>query len=175
MVRKEINPDELQRLTDVFRQLGADDPVGFARSELSEGINQLAHFVFLKQAWENIKDEEDTSWIGQYINFGKTENAANTFWGRLSSALERMRDKGVANEDIAAVVQTMQYLLLGSLCNQLDDCEASSINSRDDDWPRVYWTLFQVDDNGSPIQSIGSLHEYSDSMDPTGREYGFRS
>jgi hypothetical protein len=127
----------------------------------------------LKQAWSEIEDEKDTSWIDRYIAWGKDKTAAKTFWGRLSRSLESMRSKDVKDAEIAAVVQTAQYLLLGSVCYQLDDCDSSPINV-EGDWPRVRWALFQVDDNGKPLQRIGGLHEYADSMDPSGREGGFR-
>jgi hypothetical protein len=174
MARRKIDPNELQRLSEIFRQLGAVDPQSYASSQLAEGIPQLAHFVFLKQAWAAVEDEKDTSWINKYIEWGKGEKAAKTFWGKLGGALERMRAKGVADEDIAAVVQIMQYLVLGSICGQLDDCDSSPLNVQGE-WPRVRWTLFQVDDEGKPLQPIGGLHEYADSMDPTGREGGFRA
>jgi hypothetical protein len=172
-LRLKCDPDELRRLTAVFRDLGADDPESWALSELAEGIPQLAHFIFLKQAWSAIEDERETSWIDRYIEQGKGERAAKTFWGSLGGALERMRARGVADKDLATVVQAMQYLLLGSICGQLDDCDSSPINARGD-WPRVRWALFQVDSNGKPLKPLGGLHEYADSMDPTGRAGGFR-
>jgi hypothetical protein len=174
MTRRKVDPEELRRLTEVFRQLGADDPHSYAHSQLSEGIPQLAHFVFLKQAWSAIEDEKDTSWIVKYIERSKDQKVAKTFWGTLGGALERMRAKGIADADIATVVQTMQYLLLGSICYQLDDCDLSSLNVQGD-WPHVRWMLFQVDDNGKPLHVIGGLHGYADSMDPSGREGGFRA
>jgi hypothetical protein len=79
MARRKVDPGELQRLTEVFRQLGADDPHSYANSQLGEGIPQLAHFVFLKQAWSAIEDEKDTSWIDKYIEWGKDPKASKTF------------------------------------------------------------------------------------------------
>lgn len=172
MVRQEVDPEDLVKLAAIFRELGADDPEGYANSQLAEGIPQLALFVFLKQAWSAIVDEKDTSWIDRYIDWGKDERAFKTFWGKLSQSLESMRLKGVEDAAIATVVQTMQYLLLGSICNQLDDCNSSSINAQGE-W-QVRWKLFQVDDEGKPTQDLTGLHEYADSMDPTGREGGFR-
>ncbi|MDI9635348.1 hypothetical protein QM565_06045 [Geitlerinema splendidum] len=173
MVRQEVNPEDLAQLAAIFRELGADEPERYANSQLAEGIPQLALFVFLKQAWSAIVDEQDTSWIESYINWGKEERVSKTFWSNLSHSLELMREKGVEDADIATVVQTMQYLLLGSICYQLDDCASSSINAQGE-W-RVRWKLFQVDDEGKPIEDLGGLHEYADSMDPTGREGGFRN
>ena len=174
MTQQQPDPGELRRLTAAFRKLGADDPESWALSELAEGIPHLAHFVFLKQAWSAIEDEQDTSWIDKYIAWGKGERAAKTFWASLGDALGRMRARGVADKDIATVVQTLQYLLLNHLCAQLDDCDSSPINVRGN-WPQIRWALFQVDSDGKPLKAIGGLHEYADSMDPTGRVGGFRA
>jgi hypothetical protein len=57
------NEQRIAKLTDVFRRLGADDPKGWAASEIEEGIPQLATFLFLKTAWRYIVSENDTTWI----------------------------------------------------------------------------------------------------------------
>lgn len=172
MAGKTTDPDKLRRLTEVFRRLGAVDPKSWARSELEEGIPQLAHFVFLRQAWAGIVDERDVSWIEESIEDGK--DAPNTFWGRLGAALELMKERGVPAEAIVTVVQTMQYQLLGELCQLLDDGGSSSPINAGDDWPRVSWGLFQLDEEDKPLAAIGGLHEYADCDDPSGREHGFR-
>lgn len=51
MPRQRIDASELRRLTDVFRQHGARDPESWARSQLGEGIPQLAIFCFTKALW----------------------------------------------------------------------------------------------------------------------------
>jgi hypothetical protein len=50
-------------LTEVFTRLGAPDPAGWARSEVEEGIPRLARYLFLRQAWQQVVAEDDTSWI----------------------------------------------------------------------------------------------------------------
>ena len=63
-----MDPDlEKSRLADIFRRLGADDPVGWARSQVDEGIPQLARFAFLKDAWAHVLDEDDATWIDREI------------------------------------------------------------------------------------------------------------
>ncbi len=37
-------------LTELFARLGARDPEKWARSQIKEGIPQLARFLFLRQA-----------------------------------------------------------------------------------------------------------------------------
>ncbi|MCP4385018.1 MAG: hypothetical protein GY798_27005 [Hyphomicrobiales bacterium] len=44
----------LDELSAIFKALGADDPEGWAGSEIRENIPQLARFLFLRQAWDRI-------------------------------------------------------------------------------------------------------------------------
>jgi hypothetical protein len=50
-----------------FEKLGAGDADGWARSQLEENIPQLARFLFLRQAWRAIVDEDDSTWITNAI------------------------------------------------------------------------------------------------------------
>src|SRR5262249_25800627 len=50
-----------QELTELFRKLGADDPAGWARSQIREGIPQLARYLFLRQAWRQVLGPDDHS------------------------------------------------------------------------------------------------------------------
>ena len=43
-----------KELTEIFRKLGAEDPEDWARSQIREGIPQLARFLFLREAWRSI-------------------------------------------------------------------------------------------------------------------------
>jgi hypothetical protein len=46
-----MNQDEL---TALFKKVGARKPEGWARSQIEEGIPQLARFLFLRQAWHRL-------------------------------------------------------------------------------------------------------------------------
>lgn len=49
-----LDPDQRRRLaelTETFRALGAGDPEGWAASEVTENIPQLARFLFLRRLW----------------------------------------------------------------------------------------------------------------------------
>src|SRR5262245_12222892 len=52
-----------KELADLFRKVGASDPEGWARSQIEEGIPQLARYLFLRQAWRQVVSEDDASWI----------------------------------------------------------------------------------------------------------------
>ena len=58
----------LEKLTELFRKLGAPEPEGWASSQVTEGKNQLGRFLFLRQAWKLVVDETDHSWIQAQIN-----------------------------------------------------------------------------------------------------------
>ena len=50
-------------LTELLTRLGATDPGAWARSEVEEDIPQVARFLFLRQAWQHIVADGDTTWI----------------------------------------------------------------------------------------------------------------
>jgi hypothetical protein len=154
---------EVERLTEVFKRLGADDPEGWARSQISEGINQLGRFVFLKQAWSNIIDENDSSWIDSEIK--SSMNRPDVPFAGIGHALSRLRELGVSDNDINDVVRGKQAELLFSLCYLIDDP-----GDLPDEVKNMAWCLVQVNEEGRPIAQIGSLHESVLETDPTGRE-----
>jgi hypothetical protein len=170
MPREPANPEELQRLAAVFRELGADDPEAWARSQLEEGIPQLAIYCFTRALWEGVVDENDHDWIDRKIEWAKAHPRAPC--AQVGPALQEMLAKGVIQEMLAKGVnpqaitdlaRVMQYELLFHLCSLLD-------GSRSVDLPVNDWTLHQVDEQGEPVAIIQGLHEVLLSMDPTGRE-----
>lgn len=159
-------PDSLAELTEVFRNLGTPNPESWARSQIDEGIPQLARYVFLRQAWSNIVDEEDDSWIDRFAS--QADAASDEPLGAVGPALMRMLEAGVARSDIVDLVRAMQYEMLFALCEQVAD--PSVVDFLDENMPEVAWGLFQLDEEGNPTTSIDGLHEEALSMDPTGRE-----
>ena len=63
-----VDPDELRRLTEVFREHEADDPEAWARSQLEEGIPQLAIFCFSKALWEGVVEEGGPVVLGPAVH-----------------------------------------------------------------------------------------------------------
>lgn len=61
MARRRADPEELRQLTELFRQIGADDPEAWARSQLEERIPQLAIFCFAKALWQGVLARMTTS------------------------------------------------------------------------------------------------------------------
>jgi hypothetical protein len=154
----------IEELTDVFRQLGARDPEGWARSQVDEGINQLHRFLFLRQAWSLVIPEGDCSWIDAQI--ANSERVPGTPFAGTGRALGRLLDSGAERELIAETVRGMQAELLFGLCYLLEDP-----GLHDEKAFSVGWALVETDENGEPTASpIVGIHESVLETDPTGRE-----
>jgi hypothetical protein len=160
------NEDEIKKLTEWFRALGAQDPESWARSQVQDGINQWGRFVFLHQAWQSIVPDGDTTWIDSLI--GEADERPNDPGSAAGPALQRMLAAGVNPQDIADVVRVMQWHVLFALAYQLSD--AGIVEYPLEKMRPVHWALFEVDENHNPIGRIGGLHESVLTTDPTGRE-----
>ncbi len=161
MPRRQADPEELQRLTELFRQHGANDPESWARSQLEEGIPQLAIFCFAKALWEGVIEEGDEDWVDREIQSAKLH--PKNPCAQAGPALAEMLARGVGRESINALVRVMQYSALYHACSLIDG--AVSV-----DLPVNEWVLHQVDAEGRAVAIIQGLHEVLLSMDPTGRE-----
>jgi hypothetical protein len=155
--------DDIETLTEVFRRLGAQDPESWARSQVEEGINQLARFVFLRGAWSSVVPPEDTSWIHRVVESSKKRPDAPG--SQAGPALERMLELGVARTDIHDLVRTMQWEVLFAFCYLLEDPgdlgeEVGDLN----------WRLHEVGEDGEVRGAIEGLHESVLETDPAGNE-----
>ena len=104
-----------RELTELFRRLGARDPASWARSQLREGIPQLARFLFLRQAWRHVVREDGPSWTAA-LRANRAQVGERTI-----AALDRIAACGVPEDDLTAVVRLMQRGLLFALCHSLSD------------------------------------------------------
>jgi len=152
------------KLKAIFESLGAKNPELWAKSQIEEGIPQLARFVFLKKAWNLIVKDGDHSWIDAAHSAGD-EGAGS----EIIHSLSTMTRAGVSPDDITMVVRVMQWRLLFSLCYLLDD-PGQSITGDED----ISWRLFQVDDHDVPLAPIANLYESVLELDPSRTEMGSR-
>jgi len=155
--------DKTQRLTELFRKLGAPNPAGWAHSQVDEGIPQLARFLFLRQAWRHVLDEQDASWVDQWISAWRASPDAP--YAGIGRALQNLRAKGATSEELTNLVRGMQAELLFSLCYLLGD--PGELEPEVDE---IGWGLFRVDPEGKPLEPITGLHESVLETDPSGRE-----
>ena len=158
--------DKITEWTERFRILGASNPESWASSQVNEGINQYARFVFLRQAWNSVVRDGDRTWISQHIQ--EAERRPNNPGSGCGLTLKRMLAAGVSENDIIEVVRVMQWQTLEGLAYQIDDSSVAVDNS--ENLPEVNWTLFEVDEKGNPLRPIGGLHENVLDTDPAGKE-----
>jgi len=151
------------KLAALFKKLGASDPEGWARSQIEEGIPQLARYLFLRQAWRQIVSEGDSTWID--ISIDRAQGRPDEPYAGVGHALRKLRARGATNEEITDVVRGMQAELLFSLCYLLSDP-----GELEAEVEGMGWALVQLDDAGGMVGAIEGLHESVLETDPTGRE-----
>jgi hypothetical protein len=161
MARREADRKGLEELTEVFRSYGADDPEELARSELEEGIPQLAIFSLAKALWSCVADEDDDRWIDQEVE--RAKDGPNDPCAQIGPALQEMLSKGVSRGAIVDLVRVMQYGALSHVVSVID-------GSHVEDVPIRSWKLYQTDDEGYPVAAIYGLRDMLPRLDPTGRE-----
>jgi hypothetical protein len=158
---------DIEELTRIFQSVGAEDPEGWAGSQIDEDIPQLHRFLFIKQAWTHVVGEEDTGWIDRAIeDWRQNPDAPYSGQGR---ALERMLALGVDRSAIVDLTRAAQAAMLSSLCYQLSD--PGIYDHAEEQVNSIGWALVTTDADFEPTsQLIDALHESVLSLDPTGRE-----
>lgn len=149
-----------QELTALFQKLGAQNPGAWARSQINENIPQLARFLFLRQAWKLVVNDNDSSWIDEIRRANPNKPG-----GDANPVIERLLAAGANEDDLTKLIRVMQWRLLFGLCQLLDD--PGTIESEVCD---IAWRLFQVDESDHPIAIMPGLAESVLETDPTGRE-----
>lgn len=146
--------------------MGAVDPEGWARSQVQEGIPQYARFVFLRQMWQNVVREGDTSWIETEIT--QAERRPRDPGASVGPILKRMIAAGVSREDIAEFARVMQWQTLAGIAYQIDD--SGSVSYPSEKMPNVHWALCETTEDGEVLHIIDALHESVLDVEPSGRE-----
>jgi hypothetical protein len=159
-----------KRLAEIFRMAGARDPEGWAESEASEDIPQLARYLFLRAAWRGVVPDGDTSWIDSHVRPNGPPDAPGA---GIETALARLLERGVDRDDLTEVVRVMQWNVLAHICELLDDPylaveDLQMVPELADD--KFGWGLFELDGDGTLGRSIDGLHESVLETEPSGRE-----
>lgn len=156
-------PGTIPELAALFERLGARDPQSWASSQIRERIPQLHRYLFLRQCWQNVIEEDSTGWVDHHIK--QAEQDPERPFAGMGAALKRAVDLGVRPEDLSQIARGVQVELLFELCYMLEDngLMEPELNG-------VGWGLFQTDEEGNPLEPIYSLHESVLDLDPTGRE-----
>lgn len=156
--------EEIKRLAEIFRKAGARDPEGSARSQVEDGIYQLARFLFLRRAWQYVVSDDNPAWIDRWIAYAQ-RRFGEPYSGS-GPALESLRRKGATDEELTAIVRDAQAELLFGVCFAVND----GAGDVPEGVPRLAWGLFEVDETGNPGKCINGLHESVLDTDPAGRE-----
>lgn len=158
---------ELTELTELFRSLGARGPDQWASSQIREKIPQLHRYLFLRQAWAQVVDETDDSWIERVID-AASRSPEGPFSGQ-GQAIQRMLSLGVQRTDIVDLVRSSQAETISGLCYLLDD--PSLYDEENERVRSLGWALVATNENFEPTgEVISGLHESVLETDPTGRE-----
>lgn len=151
----------LEELIQVFGDYGADDPEELARSEVEEGIPQLAIFSFAMALWSCVVDEDDDRWIDQEIE--RVKDGPTDPCAQIGPALQEMRSRGVSRRAIVDLVRVAQFGALSHAVSVID-------GTRVPDVPIRNWKLYQTDEEGCPITALHGIRDMLPRLDPTGRE-----
>lgn len=166
-MKAKYSPADLANLTARFIAAGARDPEGWARSQLAEGIPQLARYLALKDAWAEVIGDGDHKWIDSAVR----QSAANPEepYAGVGHALKRLLAAGASREDLAEVVRGMQAQLLFHLLYTFT--AGDHPRTSDTEFEGLAWSLRAVDrDSGKQVYELSALHESMLELDPTGRE-----
>jgi hypothetical protein len=158
---------QARELVSIFRDLGADNPQDWARSEVSENIPQLARFLFLRRIWPDQIDcwsHDPEQSITKQIR--DAERNPTGHFADAGAALKRMTERGITADDIASVARMVAYETAFAITDRVDE-------GHDPDAPGEVpgWILMETDANGRMTgRNVGGLHEDLLTMDPSGRE-----
>ena len=135
-------------LASTFRALGAPDPESWVRSQVDEGIPQLARFVFLQNLWKAVDARADADVLD-----------AHPQAARLIAA-------GGSRDDVAFLARVSAFDAMMDVIGLIDNGRADDLG---DQLPG--WCLVQTDEGYRPTDRVvGGLHESFTSLDPSGRE-----
>lgn len=144
-------PDaRLSELTARMEQLGADDPAGWARSEIQENIAQQARYLFLRRLWpEAIDGWRDPAVISRV------------------PATARVLGQGANPSDLSRALRLAAYEAVFTVLSILDE-------GYDPDAPEDApdWRLMETGPPSDQLtgRDVGGLHEDILTLDPSGLE-----
>jgi hypothetical protein len=139
----------VEALTARMAELGAPDPAGWARSEITEDIAQQARYLVLRRLW--------TDAIDRWAQPDALERV---------DASARLIAQGATVESVAAAMRLAAYEAVFATLSIIDD-------GHDPDAPADApgWLLVETDaEEQLSGRRVGGLHESLLSLDPSGRE-----
>jgi hypothetical protein len=142
-----------EKLRDDFARRGADDPEGWARSEVSEEIAQMTRYLFLAAVWRRMENA-----VGDALESGFAR-----------SLVEAGADAGT----LESVVKLAVYDLAFQLCYLVDEADGTTwledgARRSDVEPTDRRWELREIEPDGSLSgRDVGGLHESLSELDPS--------
>lgn len=128
-----------------FRSLGVPNPEGWARSEVTEDIAQLASLLFLRAVWARVDH-----WAGP----GGVEAIEGN---------EALLSGGIDIAQLRTFARRVAYETALEIVVALDRIDP-------DDLVEPGWVLMEADEDGAPThRDLLGLHEIFHDADPSGR------
>lgn len=91
-----------------FRELGAQDPEGWAKSESDENIPQLARFCFLRGTWRGINGwATSDTWIDNSLKEGT--RGGHEVFVKGGQALQRLLNAGASRSDLQDLARLIAF------------------------------------------------------------------
>lgn len=151
--------NDIDRLAGLFTALGADDPEGWADSEVEEGIPQLARYRFLRMIWQDI-DVWSTAapdWVASYREEGLA-----------GGAVERAVRLGLSDAELGEIAREVAketaFGLLHGMADPSDGDLPPEVERR-----LPGWCLAELSPEGEPTgRVLEALHEDLDELEPQG-------
>ncbi|WP_211245722.1 hypothetical protein [Actinomadura oligospora] len=138
-------------LLEAFTRLGADAPGEWARSEVAEGLPQLARFLLLRQLW--------TEAINGRENPGALENVP---------AAARLVSAGADRGDVVLAMRAAAFEAVFATLLALDE---GGSPAGADEMPLPGWRLHETDSGGRLTgRCLNGLQESLRETDPSGHD-----
>jgi hypothetical protein len=160
--------EEYQRLVELFRAAGAEEPESWASSQINENFAQLARFCFLRSLWPGVIDQwrQNTKWITFAIS--QAEQDSQGFFADAGIALKSLLELGATRDQLATVARMVAYEVAFGVVYRIDE-GADWDYGPDKGYPA--WELREIGSDDMPTgRRVGGLHEDLLSLDPSGRE-----
>ena len=149
----EADRSRVEELVLRLRSLGDSVPEMGAYSEIVEDIPQLSRLAIIRRLWTVAinRYRDDASWIRAIIE--QAPGSEDQFAVDTGSALQRMFDCGVSQEDVRQVARAVAYEAVFSAVEIVDEGCSPEIEG-------VGWALMELNREGVATgRQIAALHE----------------
>jgi len=151
-----------------FKATDACRPEEWVRSEVSEGIPQLATYLLLHDVWAHIDDavNEADMWIGDVLHPTALPNLP--LFTDAAKSIRRMQESGVVLAEIAAVARLAAYNTEWGLVQSLDRERAFESSDEAPGW-RLMETNAEGEITGRDLRGLHeSLLSFEEDRNATG-------